>query len=164
MSPVTELRNLKQITQTELAELANTSQATIAMYETNKKSPNLRTLLNLATSVDLEFHFNIVPIMTRDQKRSLAFHQEIVKVLRRDFDTTILKAQTNIKTMLKANPNADDLLDEWKTLLGANIELLIIAILDPTLRGRDRRQVSPFAGILTAKQRTKIIKKFRKNL
>lgn len=164
MSPVKEIRKLAHVTQTELAKYANTSQPTIAMYETYKKSPNLSTLQKLASSVNLEMHIRIIPEMTRDQRRSLAFHKEITAELQQDFKQIISEANDNIQTMRRAVPNAKGLLDEWEKILQLDIETIILLILDPGTRGQDRRQVSPFAGILSAKKRTQIIKEFRKSL
>ena len=53
MNLVARLRRSAGLTQAALAELAGTSQPTIAAYETGTKRPNLRTLQRLASAVGL---------------------------------------------------------------------------------------------------------------
>ena len=60
------------------------------------------------------------------------------------------------------NPGAKHLFDRWQTWLGLPNDELIALILHPDEIQRDMRQVTPFAGILTPKERVNILSKFRK--
>ena len=77
MNPVGLLRWRADVNQAELARLAGTSQATIANYESGRKSPTLRTLSRLATSLDWEATVSFYPPLTREDRRSLFLHRAI---------------------------------------------------------------------------------------
>lgn len=52
-------RHCKGLTQKELAELTNLTQSVIARFENKKVSPNLETLMKIATA--LECKIDIIP-------------------------------------------------------------------------------------------------------
>jgi len=63
---------------------------------------------------------------------------------------------------MRANhPEAEQLFHEWEVLLDRPVPHLLSALIDPSPRGRELRQVTPFAGVLTAKERTEAYKSFR---
>ena len=82
MNVVSRLRRSTGLTQAALAELAGTSQPTIAAYETGAKRPSLRTLQRLASAAGLDVHVALVPHLTREDRRSLALHERIADRLR----------------------------------------------------------------------------------
>lgn len=143
--------------------MGGTSQSTIAAYETGTKSPTLRTVENLARSQNLEMVVTYIPRMTREDRRSLAFHQTIVEHLRMTPATTLMQAKTNLKKLTKMHPGAWELFNRWQTWLDLPLEALITKILDPDPEAREMRQVSPFSGILSPRERTRILREFRKD-
>ena len=102
------------------------------------------------------------PPMTRDQKRSLFLHTEIVKELRSRETEVIEIARRNVSHMRSVNPRAAPLLDEWERILQGTTDYIAERVLDSSLRGRDLRQVTPFAGVLTSAQRFNTYRSFRK--
>ncbi len=162
MSIVQDLRHQAGITQRELAEMGGTSQSTIAAYETGAKSPTLRTVENLARSQNLEMLVTYMPQITREDKRSLAFHRAIVKVLRENPAPILSQARRNLEKLAKMHPGAQMLFDQWKDWLLLPLESMGFRILDPLPEAREMRQVSPFSGVLSAKQRAQILRQFRK--
>ena len=64
MSTVKRLRQITGLTQAQLADLAGTSQPTIAAYETGSKVPSWRTLQRLARASGLNALVSFVPEMT----------------------------------------------------------------------------------------------------
>ena len=80
-SIVHEIRRSAGLTQAELARAAGTSQPTVAAYESGGKSPTWRTLERLAASVPAELAVRVVPAMTREDRRSLAWHRAVVRHL-----------------------------------------------------------------------------------
>ena len=150
------------VTQKKLAILAGTSQPTIAAYEAGKKSPTLQTLGRLAKSLGLEIDVSFISPMSREDLRSLAYHRVIVEKLQHEPVAILAKAQKNIEIMSKKHPDAKKLFDRWKQWLVFPIDDLINSCLNSSVFARDMRQVTPFAGVLSAKERLEIIKAFRK--
>ena len=161
MNPLRQLRSQYGITQENLAEVGGTSQPTIAAYEAGKKSPTLETLQRLANSLGAEVSISFVPAMTREDLRSLAYHQAIVERLKKDPKSTIAKARKNLLLMKAKNPSARKLFRQWDEWLSFSLDNLISCCLDSSLLARDMRQVTPFAGLLSAQERLQVIKKFQ---
>ena len=162
MNIIQNLRRQTGITQHELAETGGTSQSTIAAYETGTKSPTIRTVENLARSQNLEMLVTYMPRMTREDKRSLAFHSAIVEVLMKDPDPILNRSKRNLERLAKMHPGAKKLFDQWQVWLALPLEDLVSKILDPFPQAREMRQVSPLSGVLSPKQRTRILQQFRK--
>lgn len=162
MNPVYTLRTYAGVTQQDLAQKAGTSQPTIALYESGEKSPSISTLQRLVDSLGLELVVNYVPKMTREDRRSIAYHHAIAKSLRQDPQATIQRARETLARMCKDHPHAAKLFDQWQTWLDLPIDELIANMLDSGIAARDMRQVTPFAGVLSAKERVSILKRFQK--
>jgi transcriptional regulator with XRE-family HTH domain len=160
MNPVRDLRRHVGMTQAQLATAAGTSQPTIAAYENGSKSPTLHTLKRIARSVGRDAVVSFVPALTREDLRSLAVHRAIADRLVEAPGEVLRQAHDNLAFMSELHPHASSLLREWADLLSLPIDELIEAMLDPSLRGRDLRQVTPFAGVLTAAERTKVYQEF----
>lgn len=161
MNPIKRLRLQKGVTQSKLALCAGTSQPTIASYEAGEKSPTLDTLFRLAESLGFETQISFSSPLTREDLRSLAYHQAIMKKLKKNPNEVILKAKQNLKKMIRANPGAKTLLQCWKIWISLPIDDLIYCAMDKSSFARDMRQVTPFAGVLTARERSEILNKFR---
>lgn len=161
MNPVFALRARAGLTQSELAARGGTSQPTIAAYEADRKSPTLRTLERLAQACDLEAHVLLVPPLTREDRRSLHLHAAISKRIADDPEAALGRARQNLKTMGKANPGASPLLREWRRILDAGVDRVLRVLADPGEDARELRQVTPFAGMLTARERQEAIRSFR---
>ena len=161
MHPVRRLRTQVGITQETLARLAGTSQPTIAAYEAGQKSPTLDTLAKLAGALGLEASISFVPPLTREDRRSLAYHHAVTEKLKSAPLTVLAKARQNLKSLSRRHPDARSLLTSWRRWLDSPIDDLVRLCLDQGLFARDMRQVTPFAGLLSADERLKIIKKFR---
>ncbi|MBU0507184.1 MAG: helix-turn-helix transcriptional regulator [bacterium] len=162
MEVIRRLRFQAGVTQQELASKAGTSQPTIALYESGAKSPTFSTLKKLAASVDLDLIIHFTPKLTREDQRSLAYHQAIAKKIQKNPEITIERARNTLKRMSQKNPYAKALFNKWKQWLTLSVEELIQRILDPGIEARNMRQVSPFAGLLSPKERMQILKRFRK--
>lgn len=62
--------------------------------------------------------------------------------------------------MRSPNPHASPLLDEWERILEGTTDQIVARMLDPSEHGRDLRQVTPFAGVLSPAQRTTAYESF----
>jgi transcriptional regulator with XRE-family HTH domain len=154
------LRRRSGVTQSRLAELAGTSQPTIAAYESGSKTPNLRTLRRLARAVGLEARTLFVPAMTREDRRSLALHEAIAERLLEDPRGVVARARRTLDLMIEKHPHAEALLSEWDPILGLPVSDLVEVLRDPRPRARELRHVTPFAGILSAAERTTVYRTF----
>ena len=153
MHPIRELRRRASLTQSQLASAAGTSQPTIAAYEAGTKSPTLRTLERLASAAGLEAVVEYVPPLTREDRHSLGLHRAIADRLARDPGRVRSHARQNLARMRTANPGAHRLLREWARLLDGPLDALLDTLVDPRQHARDLRQVTPFAGVLAARER-----------
>ena len=161
VDPVRAIRAVAGVTQRELAEAAGTSQPTVAAYESDAKSPNWRTVERMAGSVGLACYPLVSTPMTRDQERSMFLHTAIAKELRARGAEVVEVARRNISRMRSMNPHASPLLDEWERILEGTTDQIVARMLDPGEHGRDLRQVTPFAGVLTPAQRAAVYRSFR---
>ena len=161
MSSIRELRTRVRMTQGELAAAAGTSQPAIAAYESGRKSPTLRTLTRIAGALGFELTVGFVPPLTREDRRSLALHRAIVSKLESDPVRVLDKARTNLGVMCDRHPHARVLLDEWGVILDRSVEEIVEVLLDPGIHARELRHVTPFAGVLSAEERSRVYAKFR---
>lgn len=61
----------------------------------------------------------------------------------------------------RARGQAKKWLDEWERLLNGPVDRILAALTDRSLRGRELRQNSPFAGALTEEQRRVALDEWR---
>ncbi|MBF0103854.1 MAG: helix-turn-helix transcriptional regulator [Deltaproteobacteria bacterium] len=162
MNIIRHLRTQTGLSQQELARIAGTSQPAIAQYEAGLKSPTLSTVQRLVLSLGLELFVIFAPVMTREDRRSLAYHREIAKMLGQTADQVVTKARRNLSKLKQQHQDAIKLFDRWQTWLNLPAEELAAKILDPGMMAREMRQVTPFAGLIKAKDRVKILKNFKK--
>lgn len=161
MNPIRRLRQQVGVTQQRLAELAGTSQPTIASYEAGTRSPTLETVDRLARSLGLEAAVHFVPPLKREDRRSLAYHRAVVRKLRSAPGSGLAKARRNLDVLWEKHPAARGLFALWRQWLELPLEELIDRFLDSSLLARDMRQVTPFAGLLSAKERAEILAELR---
>ena len=163
MHLVRRLRFEAQLTQQGLATLAGTSQSTIAAYEKGVKSPTLGTLEKMARSVGFELSTTFVPIMTREDRRSLCYHKAVVEKLGQDHAGTIGRAQGNLARMKEQHPHAHRLIHLWEKWLALSEQELKEKIIGASALAREMRQLTPFAGALSAHERMEVLREFRVN-
>lgn len=161
MNVVRRLRFQAGITQQILALRAGTSQPTIALYESGAKSPTLVTVQRLAASLGLELVITFTSQMTREDQRSLAYHRAVAEKLRENPAAMTLRAKRVLGKMRAQHPGTRALCDRWQTWLKLPLEELLTHLLDPGVLARDMRQVTPFAGALTPKERVRVLRQFR---
>lgn len=161
MNAIRQLRSEAGLTQQMLAGRAGTSQPTIALYESGAKSPTLATVQRLAASLGLELVITFTSRMTREDRRSLAYHRAVAKKLRENPEGLIARAKRTLKKMRAQHPGTRHLCDCWKAWLELPLEELLARMLDPGILARDMRQMTPFAGVLTPKERVRVLEQFR---
>lgn len=162
MNVIRDLRQKAGLTQAELANCSGTSQSTIAAYESGAKSPTVRTVERIGARLHLQVSTQWQPVMTRVDHRSLAYHRAIAAHLVATPSLLIAQAKENLDRWTKARPAAKALLTRWYQWLRLPVQDLTRLMLDPALDCRDMRQVSPFAGVLSASERSRILKQFQR--
>jgi transcriptional regulator with XRE-family HTH domain len=157
MNPVRTIRATARLTQRQLADAAETSQATVAAYEGGHKSPTWRTVERLADAADVVLAVQCFPPL------SLALHAAIAERLRNAPETVLARARASLLRMQTLHPGARPLLGEWRVFLRRPLEALVPVLLDPSPWGRDLRQVTPFTGVLSAKERAEVYRQFARD-
>lgn len=164
MNLIRLLRSQAGVTQQALALKAGTSQPTIALYESGSKSPTITTVQKLAASLGFELVANYTPQLTREDQRSLAYHHAITEKIKQDPVSFLERAKQTLKKMMVQRPFARELLVVWQQWLTLPLDDLLCKMLDPAPKARELRQVSPFAGFLSPKERVVVLKQLRKEL
>jgi transcriptional regulator with XRE-family HTH domain len=163
LNPVRAIREAARLSQQQLAEAAATSQATSAAYGGERKSPTWRTVVRPADAANVVLAVQYVPPLTREDRRSLALHGAIAERLRQDPEPVLARARASLLRMQTLHPGARPLLDEWRMFLQRPLEALVPVLLDPSPWGRDLRQVTPFAGVLSARERAEGYRRFARD-
>jgi transcriptional regulator with XRE-family HTH domain len=161
-NPVRTLRLQAGLTQEEMAARAGTSQPTIAAYEAGAKSPTLTTLTRMAAALGFDVAVSLPPGLTREDRRSLAYHEAVAAILRKDPEAGLALARRNLARAIQAQPGAKQLWREWEAWLALPLDELIGRLLGSDLEARDMRQVSPFAGLLTPRERVRVLNRFQR--
>lgn len=110
---------------------------------------------------DVEAHRAGSIRMTRDQRRSLWLAHAIAGKIVADPDTHIATARDNL-TLLRstARGRAVTWVNEWDRLLDRPLHELLDALTSSTTKGRELRQNSPFAGVLSEGERIRVHERF----
>jgi hypothetical protein len=94
-------------------------------------------------------------------ERSLAFDRIVAEKLARDLGV-VDHARANLERwLLTCSPRVRPALLEWQELLNGPAEILRETLLSTDERATRLRQSSPFAGVLTNSERTKILRDFQ---
>jgi excisionase family DNA binding protein len=100
--------------------------------------------------------------LTQDQQRSLWLAYAVAGVIVSDPEGATALARANIAKMRpQARGSATRWFDEWDTLLDGPIDVLLAVYTSRDLRGRELRQSSPFAGLLSDDARTRVLSAWR---
>lgn len=111
---------------------------------------------------DIEAVRNRTERLTPDQQRSLWLAYAVAGRIVIEPEHAIEVADTNLATMRQiARGSAAKWLDEWTKLLDGPIDVLLGAYTSRNLRGRELRQSSPFAGLLSDDERSAVLSEWR---
>ena len=153
MNPILTLRTQATLTQAALARVGGTSQPAIAAYEAGRKSPMVSTVRRLAKAVGLEAAVTYHPPLTREDRRSLVLHRAIAKRLCEDPEGVLEQARRTLQRMIERARGDSQTLREWGVFLDRSLPALLPLLADPDPWARELRHVTPFAGVLSARER-----------
>lgn len=122
----------------------------------------MRTLRRLALAAGFDLKVDITPAMTREERRSLFVHRHIAELLRRDPGPVVSMARANLDKMRRLHPAAADTFDQWERILGGSIDEMVGVLTSADQDARELRQVTPFAGVLDARERALAYAEFRR--
>lgn len=94
------------------------------------------------------------------EQRSLMLHRAMADKLRAD-PTLIEIARTNIARWKSRNAFPQPYLDEWLAVLDRGLDETIAFMCEDSAQARRLRQSSPFAGILTPRERWSLLREAR---
>ena len=99
--------------------------------------------------------------LTRDQRRSIAYNQALVEVLRREPERVLAVGWRNLGRLKKLHPHAAPILGVWERALTLPLDELTERMLATDAQACEMRHASPFAGVLDAATRTRVIREFQ---
>jgi len=101
--------------------------------------------------------------LTRDQRRSLWIGHAAAGKLVADPDAVLDRARQNLTKLQQTHTRGQGArwLAEWERILNGPIEGVLDALTSTSPRARELRQNSPFAGLLTERERTEVLDAFR---
>lgn len=100
--------------------------------------------------------------LSRDERRSLWLAYVVAGKVATEPQRTIADALDRLDKMRpNARGQAKKWLDEWESILNGSVDQILAALTDRSLRGRELRQNSPFAGALTQEQRGAALEEWR---
>lgn len=102
--------------------------------------------------------------LTRDELRSLWINQAVAGKLVRDPDRVLDLARRNLAHLRSVHRRGQGArrLEEWEQILAAPVERILEVLTSRMPHARELRQNSPFAGVLTEKERAQILESFRR--
>lgn len=106
--------------------------------------------ISVAASMDP----NKVPAHRRAEATSLAYHREVARRLNRAMSDEALRRVWKWRDEAKIDPRYAD---EWESILSQPLTDVRNRITEDSSRGRDLRQNSPFAGMLSEPERRRIL-------
>jgi excisionase family DNA binding protein len=97
--------------------------------------------------------------LTRDQFRSLWLHRAVVGKVVANPERAVDVARRNLRRLQQQHPRgrAHTVLAEWARLLDGPIEPVLDVLTSRSQRGIELRQSSPFAGLLTERERSAVL-------
>lgn len=93
----------------------------------------------------------------RAEARSLALHREVARQVR-ERPELLVPIRARVEGWLRDRSVAQPYAQAWAEILAREPEAIVEAIVDPSERGRDLRQCTPFAGILDPRTRWRILR------
>ena len=158
----------EMIRDTESDELLTTGEAAVLLGSSRQHIVNLCEAGDLPyvrvgthrriRRADLEAHRTGNIRLTRDQRRSLWLSHAVAGKIVSDPETHLVAARENLaKLRISARGRAVTWLDEWERLLSHPLYELLEALTSTSSKGRELRQNSPFAGVLSDGERQHVL-------
>jgi hypothetical protein len=102
--------------------------------------------------------------LTREEEKSLRLHQALLTQIIAEPDAVISKARENLDRwagMHRPDGMTARYFEEWKRVLDDGLDTIVDVVISPSPEARELRQNSPFAGVLPAETRLRVLQSFR---
>ena len=93
--------------------------------------------------------------------RSLAMHRVVADKLQRDPGLLDQAMRTLERWRATASPGVQPYLEEWERILGRGLGVTVEVLLDGSERATALRQCSPFAGVLSSRERFSFLREWK---
>jgi hypothetical protein len=93
--------------------------------------------------------------------RTLAMHRLVAEKIRRDPRLLDVARANLARWRLEPHPGDRGHLEEWERAMGAGLESALALAVEDSERAAALRQSSPFAGVLTARERHAFLRSWR---
>ena len=143
------------LTQAELAARVGTSRSRLSAYEVGAVAPSVTLYERLLAAAGAGLSAVSAAPLSASEAKSLRLHAAIAERVVADPQRAVAKAQANLATMRAADTegHASRWLDEWEHLLDGPLLDLVNVVVSTSQEGRDLRQSTPFAGVLSPAER-----------
>lgn len=137
----------------------------MAAYERGTKEPRLSTLERMARRANYRVDVRLVPNgrgaaqRARRERRSLAVAAATAAVVVADFPAARRRAEENLQLAeeVVADNVSNRWISEWRDVLDRGPQAVRATLLDPSPHGHDMRQMTPFAGLLSERERAAVL-------
>lgn len=137
----------------------------MAAYERGTKEPRLSTLDRMARRAGFRVDVRLVPNgrgaaqRARRDRRSLAVAAATAAVVVADFPAARRRAEENLQLAeeVVGDNVSNRWISEWRDVLDRGPEAVSATLLDPSPHGHDMRQMTPFAGLLSERERAAVL-------
>lgn len=155
----------QQLTTGEAAALLNCSrQHVVDLCETGMLPFTTVGTHRRVRRADLEAIRTRTDRLNRDDRRSLWLAHAVAGKIAADPEDALEAARVEVAKMRpQARGQARDWLSEWEKLLDGPVLRLLDQLTDRSLRGRELRQNSPFAGLLSDGERAEVLAAWRRD-
>jgi excisionase family DNA binding protein len=104
----------------------------------------------------------IRPRMTREQLETLWLHRAVAGRMVQDPRAVLAAAEINLRRLRWMHPEGRDWewLDRWDAVLDEGVEAVLETLTSPAAYAVDLREASPFAGILSERERATVLAAF----
>ena len=99
--------------------------------------------------------------LPRDDRQSLWLHTAVAGRVAKEPRASLEKARSNLRTIRAAHPGRLPWVDRWEQIIDAGPSAVMRALVAETPEGAELRQNSPFAGVLTDRERRLALAAFR---
>lgn len=157
------------LSQRAAARVSGIPQSMLSRIESGQTDPSVTTLARVLAGLGAELHLELKSLETggegrREKQQSLWLNRLIVGELTRDPDRVLAVARDNItrwRDIHAGRPSILAALDRWSEILDAGVDSIVATLTGQSEEAEDLRQNSPFAGVLSQRQREQALGSFR---
>ncbi len=156
------------MTQSQLSMVTGVSQGRISSYVNDRVGMTDEMLSYLGKPLGMKFKhtWDPVPIKhNRDERRSWMFHLRLSELLDDNLLNWLPTMESNLRTLRTTNRGEPHFgnVERWRRLVESrSVRDLRSVMVDPDRDGIEMREVSPFNGCLTERDRVEILRELRR--